>query len=769
MGKKRLNVGLFVSEYRDIFANEVCVGAMYAAEEMDVNLFIFPGGYFNAPYMEVDRTKYEYQNNYIYNFASKENIDVLIVLLGTIANNVSDEIQQEFLSKFEGIPIITIAYKKSGFSNISFDNRGGFSEGIEYLIDTLKKKEIGIVCGPATNEDSMERLEAYREVLKKHQYPVEERKIVYGNFMDSSDEAVEQLLDQNPELDAIVFSNDYMAVSGYRVLEKRGLKAGEDIAVIGFDDIPAASLMEPPLTTTRADSSELGYRAVKEATTIKIGDEKDIRIDTSFIVRASCGAKKNREIESLEEKFQFNPDTDAPSVLSGQIKQLLFDGFASEEKILEIEKEYEAFISWLVANVKGKKVTEEVYQQLVEHFRVVNTKIVLCIHNITFLYEVSDYLIHMIVRTLPTPRDIAKAYTALAECYKDILITYEKKRLDLSRRRDVLNRVVMDMTRDLTNVDNTVEGYDTLLAKMHQLNFENSYICMYPQTIRCLKDGTWEKPRTLCVKAYQNGIISAVPDKKEEMVETKDLFRIPFLDDGKRKTLSIAMIFSNDEQYGLLLVTPDKENLVDIEPISYQVATTIKTIRLIRKREDLAKRLEESLRELTETNAFLDEVSKSDELTQIYNRRGFLATARRVMREPENLNKTAVVLYADMNNLKLINDKFGHEEGDYALKMIAKILKEALGAENIIGRFGGDEFAAFLFVENKNYEQMIRNDINSATVSLNDGNDKPYYVSMSVGISAFANTEDAELNDAMVRADVDLYLQKKHKRNKILK
>ena len=70
MGKKRLNVGLFVSEYRDIFANEVCVGAMYAAEEMDVNLFIFPGGYFNAPYMEVDRTKYEYQNNYIYNFAS---------------------------------------------------------------------------------------------------------------------------------------------------------------------------------------------------------------------------------------------------------------------------------------------------------------------------------------------------------------------------------------------------------------------------------------------------------------------------------------------------------------------------------------------------------------------------------------------------------------------------------------------------------------------------------------------------------------------------
>ncbi len=92
-----------------------------------------------------------------------------------------------------------------------------------------------------------------------------------------------------------------------------------------------------------------------------------------------------------------------------------------------------------------------------------------------------------------------------------------------------------------------------------------------------------------------------------------------------------------------------------------------------------------------------------------------------------------------------------------------------MGEERIIGRFGGDEFAAFLFTEDKNYEKLLRDKITDATVLLNDSNDKPYYISMSVGMSSFINEEGAVLNDAMVRADVDLYLQKKHKRNKILK
>ena len=134
MGKERINIGLLISEYCDIFAREVCVGAMHAAEEMDANLYILAGGYFDAPYMERNKSKYEYQNNYIFNFVTKQNIDVLVVLLGTIASNVDAEVQKKFLDRYKDIPIITIANKVDGYANVSFDNKGGFAKEVEYLI-----------------------------------------------------------------------------------------------------------------------------------------------------------------------------------------------------------------------------------------------------------------------------------------------------------------------------------------------------------------------------------------------------------------------------------------------------------------------------------------------------------------------------------------------------------------------------------------------------------------------------------------------------------
>ena len=59
---------------------------------------IMPVFYFDAPYMERNKSKYEYQNNYIFNFVTKKNIDILVVLLGTIASNVDESVQKKFLS-----------------------------------------------------------------------------------------------------------------------------------------------------------------------------------------------------------------------------------------------------------------------------------------------------------------------------------------------------------------------------------------------------------------------------------------------------------------------------------------------------------------------------------------------------------------------------------------------------------------------------------------------------------------------------------------------
>lgn len=142
---------------------------------------------------------------------------------------------------------------------------------------------------------------------------------------------------------------------------------------------------------------------------------------------------------------------------------------------------------------------------------------------------------------------------------------------------------------------------------------------------------------------------------------------------------------------------------------------------------------------------------------------------QRKISSASNRGRKAFVIYADMNNLKIINDRFGHEEGDYSLKLIAEILKESFDEKSIIGRFGGDEFVAFTYATDEKTPKTIRKKISQITKEKNEGNGKPYYVSMSVGVCELKCGTDVELKDLMDKADVDLYIEKKHKRSNVLK
>lgn len=768
MSGKRLNIGLLINEYRDIFAREVCIGAMEAAKEVDANLYIMAGGYLDAPYMEMDLGKYSFQNNFLFRFADRENIDVLVVLLGTIASNVDETIRKNFLDAYTGVPIITIASKVDGYSSLSFMNKKGFAREIEYLIKALGRKKIGIVCGPPTNEDSLERLEAYKEVLTKYNMPIEDTCIVYGNYTEYSDEVVEKLLDQNPDLDAIAFSNDHMAIGGYRVLEKRGLKVGEDIAVVGFDDAPFAALMEPGLATTRANPAKMGYRAIVEACKLKPGEEKDIRVETNFVIRESCGEKVKNISQRISEKISFTRGQDELSVLATQIVDVLFDGEKEDYIVSRMEKVINEFSEWFFPRVYEKSVDDELGEQISKKLFELDAKLYEKTHDVNLLHVLNTYMIQIVMDSLPTDGDRIRLQHALAECYRDMLVLNEKNRDMYSRDHERLARVATSITRDIINEEDDVE-YQHLLSNMHLLDVERSYLVLFPSVIKCEKGDSWQRTDDLFVKVYQNGKRSQNPDAGQEKLTIANLFTPPFYHSEQRQTYALQFLFAEEEQYGIFVMEPNVVNLAHVEPLAYQMASAIQAIRLLQSRAEMSIKLEESLEQLKETNVYLDEVSKSDELTRIYNRRGFLVTAKRVMKLQENLDKPAFMIYADMDNLKLINDQFGHEEGDYALKAIANILKNSLGEKQIVGRLGGDEFVAFLFAEDKDGERVIRERITEETKCLNDGNDKPYYVSMSVGICSFTNKKDAELDDVMARADADLYIQKKYKRNKIFK
>ena len=262
MTNNRLNIGLFTCHLDNDYAQEICKGAEYAARELDVNLIVFPGMFLSASFYDPANQLYDYQYNSIFYYANKENLDGLIISIGSIADFLSEKDIESFLAGFEGIPILTLERKIPGYPCIQADSTTGLREAINHLISVHGRRKICFVGGPKDNDDAVNRLEVYKEVLAANELPLTEDMMVFGDFSEYSRNNVAKLLDCNPDCDAIVFANDQMAIGGYAELKSRGIKIGPDISVIGFDDSPVAVTMDPPLSTVNARSSDVGYRAI---------------------------------------------------------------------------------------------------------------------------------------------------------------------------------------------------------------------------------------------------------------------------------------------------------------------------------------------------------------------------------------------------------------------------------------------------------------------------------------------------------------------------
>ena len=162
---------------------------------------------------------------------------------------------------------------------------------------------------------------------------------------------------------------------------------------------------------------------------------------------------------------------------------------------------------------------------------------------------------------------------------------------------------------------------------------------------------------------------------------------------------------------------------------------------------------------------------KKDYVNQIYNYTGekyrmeiiYNKNGLKIINDSNNYGKRAIAVYADMDGLKIVNDEFGHDEGDYSLRTIADILTESFRQSDVVGRMGGDEFAAFAIVNSENFAETIRMRIKEIADKHNESSDKPYYVNISVGTCEFVIEEDVNLARILNKADVSLY---EHKRNK---
>jgi diguanylate cyclase (GGDEF)-like protein/PAS domain S-box-containing protein len=166
------------------------------------------------------------------------------------------------------------------------------------------------------------------------------------------------------------------------------------------------------------------------------------------------------------------------------------------------------------------------------------------------------------------------------------------------------------------------------------------------------------------------------------------------------------------------------------------------------------KRMEEELRSL----------SLRDELTGLYNRRGFIALAERELKIADRLKRGIFLLYADLDGLKVINDTLGHKEGDMAIRETAVVLSETFRNSDIIGRIGGDEFVIVpIGIAGDNIDVITAR--LQKNVDIQNGKiDRNYKLSLSVGLAYYDPEHPETIDGLLIRADALMYEQKKNKR-----
>jgi len=177
---------------------------------------------------------------------------------------------------------------------------------------------------------------------------------------------------------------------------------------------------------------------------------------------------------------------------------------------------------------------------------------------------------------------------------------------------------------------------------------------------------------------------------------------------------------------------------------------------------------EESLEEVREAKEFLHDASLRDELTGLYNRRGFLTFAEEQIKLACSGRRELLVIFADVDGLKVINDRYGHSDGDRALKKAAEVLLTVFRDTDIVARLGGDEFVvlaldcsqAGLVRINAHLEKML-----GAVNELDD----PWKLSISLGTVHVDSKHQLSLGDLLSMADKMMYEQKREKLVEVLK
>ena len=284
-------------EYQQDFAS----GLASAGSKLGIDVCIFN----SQGHMNVAISTSEVGESMIYDLPDLNVFDGIISMPATMGSDIALKKVYEVLAPLKGKPHVSIDVPQEGAVTIQFNDRISVEEMTEHLISEHGARKIAFVSGPLNSSVATERVEACRNVMRRHGLELEDKMIFDGQWTRVGGRAAaERLLDLGGELpDAIMCGNDDMALSVIECMNEHGIRVPKDIAVTGFDALREAIMRG--LTTICRPIDRSARKAIEILNSWIEGEEpaeKTVILSTIPIFGDSCGCTQS--LEHINEKLR---------------------------------------------------------------------------------------------------------------------------------------------------------------------------------------------------------------------------------------------------------------------------------------------------------------------------------------------------------------------------------------------------------------------------------------------------------------------------------
>ena len=303
-------------------------------------------------------------------------------------------------------------------------------------------------------------------------------------------------------------------------------------------------------------------------------------------------------------------------------------------------------------------------------------------------------------------------------------------------------------SRDLPDLMDTIEKYHFILG------VDDLYLCMNDYYFDNYEKKKWR----MNTGGFSDRMYLVAHGKRTTAPDQRHIYD----SFGRKELLSDTVL----EKERFLMFYPLHYNT---DSIGYIVLNGISDAAKLKLHESIFSFIEiaiENVRkkvQLQQLNSVLDDLYVHDALTGLYNRFGFHRYAEDVYQEIIRSGSDAQILFVDMDDMKLINDRYGHEAGDLAITETSRILKECCTKGDFLMRYGGDEFLIIASCENGYLQESIHEKIKT----FNRSGAAPFTLTLSIGTYVVKNWESLSLDECIREADARMYKYKEMKKKSL--